>query len=239
MLCDFVADKLFRKGIADGKTDPAMLEAMKNHNFIDTILSWLKRIVEKLKNHPLQAELIKMQNDIEQLYKKASKQGFADGEVKYSKLIDSSLEKYYNKKAVKTTKSKWSAVNSARMQRYSGTEDIPYIDVFDIAEYNKVNVAYSYVIRNVNLGTFEIVGIRKTKGTISIKKRGVSHDRINKEFNSTIEINRDERGKNDIGSRRDSSDREQKDLLAVLEQNPEITWEEALVVAADIGGLLD
>ena len=84
MLCDFVADKLFRKGIADGKTDPAMLEAMKNHTFIDTILSWFKRIVEKLKNHPLQAELIKMQNDIEQLYKKASKQGFADDEVKYS-----------------------------------------------------------------------------------------------------------------------------------------------------------
>ena len=214
MLCDFIADKLFRKNIADSEIDPAMLEAMKNHTFIDTILSWFKRIVEKSKNHPLQAELIKMQNDIEQLYKKASKQGFADGEVKYSKLIDSSLEKYYNKKAVKTTKSKWSAVNSARMQRYSGTEDIPYIDVFDIAEYNKVNVAYSYVIRNVNLGTFEIVGIRKTKGTISIKKRGVSHDRINKEFNSTIEINRDERGKNDIGSRRDSSDRERTERSA-------------------------
>ncbi|MBQ2392395.1 MAG: hypothetical protein II306_11625, partial [Clostridia bacterium] len=84
MLCDFIADKLFRKNIADSEIDPAMLEAMKNHTFIDTILSWFKRIVEKLKNHPLQAELIKMQNDIEQLYKKASKQGFADDEVKYS-----------------------------------------------------------------------------------------------------------------------------------------------------------
>lgn len=61
-----------------------MLEAMKNHNFIDTILSWLKRMVELFKKHPLQAELVKLQNDIEKLYKQASKQGFADGEVRYS-----------------------------------------------------------------------------------------------------------------------------------------------------------
>ena len=41
-------------------------------------------MVELFKKHPLQAELIKMQNDIEKLYKQASKQGFADGEVRYS-----------------------------------------------------------------------------------------------------------------------------------------------------------
>ncbi|MEE1024701.1 MAG: hypothetical protein U0L48_06520, partial [Acutalibacteraceae bacterium] len=51
---------------------------------IDTILSWLKRMVELFKKHPLQAELIKLKNDIEKLYKQASKQGFADDEVRYS-----------------------------------------------------------------------------------------------------------------------------------------------------------
>ena len=61
-----------------------MLEAMKNHTFIDTILSWLKRMIEVFKKHPVQAELIKMQNDIQKLYKQAQKQGFADGEVRYS-----------------------------------------------------------------------------------------------------------------------------------------------------------
>ena len=61
-----------------------MLEAIKNHNFIDTILSWLKRMVELFKKHPLQAELVKLQNDIEKLYKQANKQDFADDEVRYS-----------------------------------------------------------------------------------------------------------------------------------------------------------
>ena len=41
-------------------------------------------MVELFKKHPLQAKLVKLQNDIEKLYKQASKQGFADGEVKYS-----------------------------------------------------------------------------------------------------------------------------------------------------------
>ena len=41
-------------------------------------------MVELFKKHPLQAELIKMQNDIEKLYKQANKEGFADDEVKYS-----------------------------------------------------------------------------------------------------------------------------------------------------------
>ena len=41
-------------------------------------------MVELFKKHPLQAELVKLQNDIEKLYKQASKQGFADDEVKYS-----------------------------------------------------------------------------------------------------------------------------------------------------------
>ena len=72
-----------------------MLEAMKNHTFVDTILSWLKRMIEVFKKHPVQAELIKMQNDIQKLYKQAQKQGFADGE-KYSLDIDNKNDKRYN-----------------------------------------------------------------------------------------------------------------------------------------------
>ena len=71
-----------------------MLEAVKNHTFVDTILSWLKRMIEVFKKHPVQAELIKMQNDIQKLYKQAQKQGFADGEVKYSKDVDKSHTSY-------------------------------------------------------------------------------------------------------------------------------------------------
>lgn len=88
MICDFVADMLFRKDIDKGEIDPALLEAVKNHTFVDTILSWLKRMIEVFKKHPVQAELIKMQNDIQKLYKQAQKQGFENGEVRYSKNVD-------------------------------------------------------------------------------------------------------------------------------------------------------
>ena len=50
MLCDFVADKFFRKNLDDklkSDPDPAMLEAMKNHNFMGCTLKDSKKLCRK------------------------------------------------------------------------------------------------------------------------------------------------------------------------------------------------
>ena len=54
--------------------------------------TYTNRFVRTIMEHgdisEYQAELIKMQNDIQKLYKQAQKQGFADGEVRYGKNVD-------------------------------------------------------------------------------------------------------------------------------------------------------
>ena len=77
-------------------------------------------MVELFKKHPLQAELVKLQNDIEKLYKQASKQGFADDEVRYSKNVD------------RKSKSKYNEFNTLAMQwAYNPGTDVGDINIFN------------------------------------------------------------------------------------------------------------
>ncbi len=69
----------------------------------------------------------------------------------YSKLL--------SKKPIKATKKEMAKVGQQRIRRYANMteDDVPNIDYFRLADYNKVNVAYLYTIRNVGKDYFSVV----------------------------------------------------------------------------------
>ena len=104
------------------------------------------------------------------------KQYFDDGSgdnITKSNVVDDKVnnigkkeyDKFFFKKPIKVSQKDWSKVNAARLQKYShySEEDIPDVDFFRIAEYNQINIAYKYVVRNYDKYNFEIVFRTKIK----------------------------------------------------------------------------
>ena len=65
------------------------------------------------------------------------------------------------------SKKDYAKVNDVRVEMYRGMcdEDIPDIDDISSAEYNKVNEAYVYTVRNRGYLDFEIVKKIRVRGT--------------------------------------------------------------------------
>ena len=96
-------------------------------------------MIEVFKKHPVQAELIKMQNDIQKLYKQAQKQGFADGEVRYSidRNFSSELQEWFDNTTADERK-----VSGKRFLVGTTTEVLKSIGVKDYSIYfggSKIN----------------------------------------------------------------------------------------------------
>jgi len=69
------------------------------------------------------------------------------------------------------SKKDYAKVHNARIEMYRGMqpEDIPDVDYISSAEYNKVNEAYVYTVRNHGYLDFEIVGKKRVTGHYSHK----------------------------------------------------------------------
>ncbi|MDD6214711.1 MAG: hypothetical protein PUB42_05975, partial [Firmicutes bacterium] len=92
----------------------------------------------------------------------------SDTDIRYSDR-DSFTYKEYNrliyKKPIKVSKQDWVKVNSRRTQKYAhiSDENVPVLDLIKLAEYNRINEACGYVIRNIDKYSFNIVSKRKIK----------------------------------------------------------------------------
>ena len=94
-------------------------------------------------------------------------------------------DKFFFKKPIKVSQKDWSKVNAARLQKYShySEGDIPDVDFFRIAEYNKINIAYRYYIRNYDKYNFEVISkirIKEEKNNVettntNVNSNGVRH----------------------------------------------------------------
>ena len=90
----------------------------------------------------------------------------SDTDIRYSDR-DSFTYKEYNrliyKKPIKVSKQDWVNVNSRRTQKYAhiSDENVPVLDLIKLAEYNRINEAYGYVIRNIDKYSFSIISKRK------------------------------------------------------------------------------
>ena len=141
-----------------------MLEAMKNHTFIDTILSWIRRIIAKFQKadsdveKQIRIELIKIQDAIEKMYKQSQKQGFADDEVKYS-IADTqnmSWEKQINavlrnKKSIKHSDTLVLENNTPDLLVKNGIDDLPLAIPLSIITKARSGKDVSHSISDINL----------------------------------------------------------------------------------------
>ncbi len=86
-------------------------------------------------------------------------------DYKLNNISKKDYDKFFFKKPIKVSKKDWVKVDSARAQKYLqyNEDNIPDIDFFRIAEYNEINVAYRYYIRNYDKYSFEIVSKVKIK----------------------------------------------------------------------------
>ncbi len=90
----------------------------------------------------------------------------SDTDIRYSDR-DSFTYKEYNrliyKKPIKVSKQDWVKVNSRRTQKYAhiSDENVPVLDLIKLAEYNRNNEAYGYVIRNIDKYSFSIISKMK------------------------------------------------------------------------------
>lgn len=96
--------------------------------------------------------------------------------------LDAEYSKLMAKKPIKVSSAVKAKINNQRMNRYSTlTEgDIPFIDFFRIAEYNMVDVAYRYTVRNDGKGHFEV-----------IRKQQIKKNSVPKELNKLIQEERE------------------------------------------------
>ena len=88
-------------------------------------------------------------------------------EIRYDKgyILPKEYNELISKKPIKVNKSDWAKVNSERSQKYSKYSDsnIPLLDFFELAEYNKLNKGYIYVVRNIDKYSFSIIKKRRIK----------------------------------------------------------------------------
>lgn len=99
---------------------------------------------------------------------------------------DKQIRVFETKPAIKTTAKDWAKVKDARIDYYRGVPEaqIPMIDAFVIAEYNKLNTAYRYIVRNSGRDAFEIIGKYKVKNSyanLEGEKNGGTTDAGNSE----------------------------------------------------------
>ncbi|MBE6934380.1 MAG: hypothetical protein E7462_04945 [Ruminococcaceae bacterium] len=75
------------------------------------------------------------------------------------------LDAFMRKRPIKASKKDWAKVSGARIQKYarSSETDIPDVDFFLLAEYNKLNEGYTYIVRNYGRDAFDIVGKYRIK----------------------------------------------------------------------------
>ena len=76
--------------------------------------------------------------------------------------VDRTYSRYYNKKAIKVTKQEFARVRAALAEKYarrhSEGQPLPDVDYVDLGEQGKINTGYTYIVRNYDFGSFEVVG---------------------------------------------------------------------------------
>ncbi|MBQ2934440.1 MAG: DNA/RNA non-specific endonuclease [Clostridia bacterium] len=92
-------------------------------------------------------------------------------------------DKFFFKKPIKVSQKDWSKVNAARLQKYShySEDDIPDVDFFRIAEYNKINITYRYYIRNYDKYNFEVISkirIKEEKNNVETTNTNVNSNGV-------------------------------------------------------------
>ena len=123
----------------------------------------------------------------EELAKKVTNKTSNEGDMQFaerdnSEMTDEDYFKLLSKKAINVSKVIKAKIDQQRISRYANMseEQIPIVDIFRVADYNKVNVAYKYTVRNDSKDYFTV--IRKQQ----IKAESIPHN-LNKIIQEEIE----------------------------------------------------
>ena len=189
MVADFVGENLFAKDLtrleqAIKQMQPKTVKTFKEWilNILDKLKAALQSIGKHTEIETLERDFVRIcdeaMKNAEQKQaegEKGQKENSTEGGVEYSlsdnfyqNYIENLSEKEYNylttKKPIRVVKDVFAAVVSVRTELYGDAkaEDIPIIDIINLAEYGILDTDDFYFIRNADRTNFSIIKHTKT-----------------------------------------------------------------------------
>ena len=158
-----------KRGNADAKnTRDIVRRAYESHWDYDGVI--FKNVVDSGNGTKIKADDLYVAFNSNQIKSTANTEPTSDPDIRYSDrnnlgIRNEDYAKYLSKKGIRVSNETKGKISSQRISRYGdmSEEDIPPLDFFRVADYNKVNVAYEYLVRNDSKFDFTVIRKQQIK----------------------------------------------------------------------------